>query len=291
MKIKDIYNSKKLVVSFEIFPPNAKFPVETIYDTIDALTDLKPDFISVTYGAGGTAQGRTAEITSRIKNINNTETMAHLTCIGATKERINEITNELKENGVENILALRGDIPRDQLQNNDFNYANELVTHLKKSGDFSIAGAFYPEVHHENNDLKDLFHLKNKVDAGTDILISQLFFDNEDFYKFQEKARKIDINIPLVAGIIPVTNYKQIKKIQELSGARIPRRFQNILEKFKDDPKALRDAGIIYATEQIIDLIASGVQGIHIYTMNKPDVTKRLMDNIKHIREHFEAGE
>ena len=142
MKIKDIYNSKKLVVSFEIFPPNAKFPVETIYDTIDALTDLKPDFISVTYGAGGTAQGRTAEITSRIKNVNNTETMAHLTCIGATKERINEITNELKENGVENILALRGDIPRDQLQNNDFNYANELVTHLKKSGDFSIAGAF-----------------------------------------------------------------------------------------------------------------------------------------------------
>lgn len=284
MKIKDIFKNKDTVISFEIFPPNNKFPIEKIYKTIDELAKLKPDYISVTYGAGGTSQGRTVEITKRIKNINKIETMAHLTCIGATKESINSTLEQLKNNGIKNILALRGDIPRDQIHNSEFSYASDLVEHIKKENTFSVAGAFYPEVHSENNDLLDLFHLKTKVESGTDFLVSQLFFDNEDFYSFKEKTEKLNLSVPLVAGILPVTNYKQIEKIRELCNARIPRKFQAILDKFKDSPKALEEAGITYATEQIIDLIASGVDGIHIYTMNKVDVTRRILENIKYIR-------
>ena len=291
MKIKDIYKTKKPVISFEIFPPNNKFPIEKIYNTIDELALLKPDFISVTYGAGGTTQGRTVEISSRIKNINKIETLAHLTCIGSTVETIDNTLIKLKDQGIENILALRGDIPRDEINEADFNYATDLVTHLKKNNDFSIGGAFYPETHFENNDLLDLFYLKNKVEAGTDFLISQLFFDNEDFYSFCEKTKKLNINIPLVAGIIPITNYNQIKKIQQLCNAKIPRKFQIILDRFKNNPKALEEAGIIYATEQIIDLISSGVDGIHIYTMNKVGVTKKILENIKNIRASFEGEE
>lgn len=285
MKIKDLFKNKNTVISLEIFPPNKKFPVENIYKTIDELAKLNPDYISVTYGAGGTTQDRTVEITNRIKNINKIETMAHLTCIGATEESINATLKQLKNNGIKNILALRGDIPRDQIHDSKFSYASDLVKHIKKDGSFSIGGAFYPEVHFENNDLLDLFHLKTKVDSGTDFLVSQLFFDNEDFYKFKEKTKKLNINVPLVAGILPVTNYKQIQKVRELCNAKIPRKFQTILDKFKDDPKALEEAGIIYATEQIIDLIASGVDGVHIYTMNKVHVTRKILENIKYIRE------
>jgi len=292
MRIKDILKNKKPTISFEIFPPNAKQPIEKVYSTIDGLAELKPDFISVTFGAGGTSQGRTVDITSRIKNINKIETMAHLTCIGASVESIDEITNKLKENGVENILALRGDIPRGQENtNSSFSYATDLVKHLKKTDDFSIGGAFYPEVHFETNDLLDLFHLKEKVDAGTDFLVSQLFFDNEDFYAFKEKTKKLNMTVPLIAGILPVTNYKTIQKVRELCNAKFPRKFLTTLEALKEDPKALEEAGIAYATEQIIDLMVSGVDGIHIYTMNKPEVTKKIMNNIKHLRKHFEEAE
>ncbi|MGB6129468.1 MAG: methylenetetrahydrofolate reductase [NAD(P)H] [Psychrilyobacter sp.] len=291
MKIKDILKNKDTVISFEIFPPNNKFPIEKIYKTIDELAKLKPDYISVTYGAGGSSQDRTVEITKRIKNINKIETMAHLTCIGATKESINATLKQLKNNGIKNILALRGDIPRDQVHGSHFSYASDLVRHIKKNDDFSVAGAFYPEVHFENNDLLDLFHLKTKVESGTDFLVSQLFFDNDDFYAFREKTKKLNFNVPLVAGILPVTNYKQIQKVKELCNAKIPRKFQAILDKFKDNPKALEEAGITYATEQIIDLIASGVDGIHIYTMNKVDVTKRILENIKYIRKGIEEVE
>ncbi|MEI6858113.1 methylenetetrahydrofolate reductase [NAD(P)H] [Psychrilyobacter sp.] len=284
MKIKDIFKNKDTVISFEIFPPNDKFPIEKIYKTIDELAELKPDYISVTYGAGGTTQSRTVEITKRIKNINKIETLAHLTCIGATEESINTTLKELKNNGIKNILALRGDIPRDKVHDSRFGYASDLVKHIKKDDTFCVAGAFYPEVHSENNDLLDLFHLKTKVESGTDFLVSQLFFDNEDFYKFKEKTQKLNLTVPLVAGILPVTNYNQIEKVRELCNARIPRKFKTILEKFKDNPKALEEAGITYATEQIIDLIASGVDGVHIYTMNKVDITRRILENIKYIR-------
>lgn len=291
MKIKDIFKNKDTVISFEIFPPNNKFPIEKIYKTIDELSELKPDYISVTYGAGGTSQSRTVEITNRIKNINKIETMAHLTCIGATEESINTTLRQLKNNGIENILALRGDIPRDKVHDSQFSYASDLVKHIKKEDVFSVAGAFYPEVHFENNDLLDLFHLKTKVESGTDFLVSQLFFDNEDFYKFREKTQKLNLTVPLVAGILPVTNYKQIQKVRELCNARIPRKFQAILDKFKDNPKALEEAGITYATEQIIDLIASGVDGIHIYTMNKVHVTRKILENIKYIRKGIGEAE
>lgn len=285
MFIKDIYKKKKPVISFEVFPPNAKFPVERVYDTIDELVKFEPDFISVTYGAGGTTRGRTVEIASRIKNVNNTEVLAHLTCIGANKTEINGILDDLKSKGVENVLALRGDYPSDgSIPEGEFNYAYQLVKQVKEKGGFSIGGAFYPEGHQESNDLKDLFYLKRKTEEGTDFLISQIFFDNQFFYDFKEKADKMEIDVPLVAGIMPVTNAKQIKRITSLCGSSLPPKFQRILDKYEDDPKALKDAGIAYAVDQIVDLIASGVDGIHLYTMNRVDTTQRIMEAIANLR-------
>lgn len=285
MFIKDIYKSKKPVISFEIFPPNEKYPVEKIYDTIDELVKLNPDFISVTYGAGGTTRGRTVDIASRIKKVNNVEVLAHLTCIGADKNEINGILDDLHSNGIENVLALRGDYPNDgSIPEGDFKYAYELVKQIKERGDFSIGGAFYPEGHQENNDLMDLFHLKRKAEEGTDFLISQIFFDNNFFYDFKEKAKKLEIDAPLVAGIMPVTDARQIKRITALCGSSIPAKFQRILDRYENNPEALEDAGIAYAVEQIVDLISSGVDGIHLYTMNKVDTTKKIMDAIANLR-------
>lgn len=287
MKIKDIYKQTKPVISFEIFPPNAKFPVEKIFTTIEELAQLKPDFISVTYGAGGSSKGRTVEIASRIKNKYGIESLAHLTCVGTKIDEMNNVIKELQDNNVNNILALRGDLPRDRKNDtgSDFEYASDLTTHIKNNFDISVGGAFYPEGHNENNDLIDLINLKKKVDAGSEFLISQLFFDNNDFYEYKEKCEKIGINVPLVAGIIPVTNYKQISRIQELSGARIPEKLQRILDRYKDNPVALEEAGTIYAIEQITDLITSGVSGIHLYTMNKSKTTKRIIESIQALRD------
>ncbi len=285
MFIKELYKSKKPVISFEIFPPNEKYPVEKVYDTIDELVKLNPDFISVTYGAGGTTRGRTVEIASRIKKVNNVEVLAHLTCIGADKNEIDGILDDLHSNGIENVLALRGDYPNDgSIPEGDFKYAHQLVKQIKERGGFSIGGAFYPEGHQENNDLIDLFHLKRKAEEGTDFLISQIFFDNNFFYDFKEKAKKLEIDVPLVAGIMPVTDAKQIKRITALCGSSIPAKFQRILDRYENNPEALRDAGIAYAVEQIVDLISSGVDGIHLYTMNKVDTTKKIMDAIANLR-------
>lgn len=285
MFIKDIYKAKKPVISFEVFPPNERFPVEKVYDTIDELVKFEPDFISVTYGAGGTTRGRTVEIASRIKNVNNTEVLAHLTCIGADKSEINDILDDLHSKGVENVLALRGDYPSDgSIPEGEFKYAYELVKQVNGKGGFSIGGAFYPEGHLESNDLMDLFYLKRKTEEGTDFLISQIFFDNQFFYDFKKKAEKMQINVPLVAGIMPVTDAKQIKRITALCGSTIPPKFQRMLDKYEDNPKALKDAGIAYAVEQIVDLIASGVDGIHLYTMNRVDTTQRIMGAITNLR-------
>jgi methylenetetrahydrofolate reductase (NADPH) len=285
MFIKDIYKAKKPVISFEVFPPNERFPVEKVYDTIDELVKFEPDFISVTYGAGGTTRGRTVEIASRIKNVNNTEVLAHLTCIGADKGEINDILDDLHSKGVENVLALRGDYPSDgSIPEGEFKYAYELVKQVNEKGGFSIGGAFYPEGHLESNDLMDLFYLKRKTEEGTDFLISQIFFDNQFFYDFKKKAEKMQIDVPLVAGIMPVTDAKQIKRITALCGSTIPPKFQRMLDKYEDNPKALKDAGIAYAVEQIVDLIASGVDGIHLYTMNRVDTTQRIMDAITNLR-------
>ncbi len=291
MKIKDIFKKKKSVISFEIFPPNKHHNLDSIYETIDGLTKFTPDFISVTYGAGGTTRGKTVDIASHIKEKHAIESLAHLTCVGATRGEINSIIKSYNKKGIENVLSLRGDIPSGSVPTDylggDFTYASDLTEYLKANGDFTVAGAYYPETHFESNDLKDLFNLKKKVDAGTDFLISQLFFDNEILYRFKEKTDKLDINVPFQAGIIPVTNAKQIKRITELSHCSLPPKFKRILDKYEHKPESLKEAGIAYAIEQIIDLISWGIDGIHLYTMNKVDTTEKIMKSINHIRNDF----
>ncbi|MDU1909858.1 methylenetetrahydrofolate reductase [NAD(P)H] [Fusobacterium sp.] len=287
MKISELFKRKKTIVSFEVFPPNNVYSLEDVYSSIDELAKLQPDFMSVTYGAGGATRGKTVEIASKIKNNYKIEALAHLTCLGAKKREIDDILEQLRKNNIENILALRGDKPKDgfPIEEGDFKYAQELVSYVKKKRDFSIGGAYYPEGHQETNDLLDLFNLKTKVDSGTDFLISQIFFDNESFYRFKDKLDKLQINIPLIAGIMPVTNAKQIRKITSMCGCSIPKKFQKILNKYEDNTQALKEAGTAYATEQIIDLITSDIDGIHLYTMNKVDTAKKIMANIAHIRE------
>lgn len=289
MKIKDMFNKDKPIVSFEVFPPNKSHDIGTIFDTVHELAKFSPDFISVTYGAGGSTRGNTVEIASLIKNKYGIESLAHLTGVGATKKEIDDIMEEYRRNNIENVLSLRGDFPKDSTDefknSGDFHYASDLTQYLKRNNEFSVAGAYYPETHQESNDLMDLFNLKKKVEAGTDFLISQIFFDNEILYKFRDKTDKLGINIPFQAGIIPVTNAKQIKRITSLCHCSLPPKFQRILEKYEDKPEALTEAGTAYAIEQIIDLISWGIDGIHLYTMNKVDTTKKIMENISHIRD------
>lgn len=292
MKIANLFKKKKPTISFEVFPPNEIYSLDEVYSVIDELAKLKPDFISVTYGAGGTTRGRTVEIASKIKNQNHIEALAHLTCLGAKTSEIDNILEELKKNNIENILALRGDYPKNStdMKKGDFSHACELVKYLKKENHFSIGGAYYPEGHQDTNDLLDLFNLKTKVDSGTDFLISQIFFDNEQFYEFRNKLKKLNINVPLVAGIMPVTNAKQIRKITSLCGCTIPDKLKKILDRYENNPQALKEAGIAYATEQIIDLITSDIDGIHLYTMNKVETAKKIMESIKNIRAEFEEA-
>ena len=291
MKIKELFKNKP-VISLEIFPPKPESPVDTIYKTIDGLYDLKPDYISVTYGAGGSSKSHTLKIADIIKNKYNIEALAHLTCINSAKEDVDNVLKELKSYGVENVLALRGDIPLDgEFDINaerDFTYAKDLVNYIKENNDFCIAGACYPEVHIECTDSKeDLKHLKEKVDNGADFLITQLFFDNNLFYSFKEKADEIGINVPISAGIMPVINKKQIERITSLCGTSIPLKFRRILDKYEHNPEALKEAGIAYATEQIIDLLSYGIDGIHLYTMNKPEISRKIFNQIESIRSYF----
>lgn len=290
MYIKDIFSRKKPVISFEVFPPQKDYSIDSIYKTIDELAFLNPDYISVTYGAGGNSENRnkTVEISSIIKNKYNIEALAHLTCIASTKNEVNEVLEQLRKNNIENVLALRGDLPQDpNFKFPDplhFRYAVDLVESIKKHGDFCIGGACYPEGHIERSSMEDdLENLKKKVEAGTDFLISQLFFDNNFFYDFKQKADAKGINVPIEVGVMPVINSRQIKRIANLCGAHVPEKFVKILDKYKDNPEALKDAGIAYATEQIIDLISSGVDGIHIYTMNNPQVAKKIVSNISSV--------
>lgn len=282
MKIREIFDKKKLVFSFEIFPPKVTSPIETIYRTLESLSDLRPDFISVTYGAGGGSnQNRTIELSSLVKNKYDIESVAHLTCIRSTKHEIREILNGLQSAGVENILALRGDIPLDEEVKGDFKYASDLTGFIKENGNFDLAGTCYPEGHINGVSIEDdVKNLKYKIDAGVTHLISQLFYDNDDFYKFLDLAKKYNINVPIEAGIMPLTNKKQIERIATLSGSKIPKKYNRIMDKFDHDGDALTDAGIAYATEQIIDLIAMGVDGIHLYTMNNPYVARKTRNNI-----------
>ncbi len=281
MDISKLFNDRT-VFSFEVFPPKKTSPIDTIYKTLDGLKDLKPDFISVTYGAGGnTADSSTCDIASIIKNKYNIEALAHLTCVNSTKENIDTILQQLKDNNIENILALRGDINPDMPPKDDFKYASELISYIKENGGFNLSGACYPEVHLEATDIiEDIHNLKKKVDSGASHLISQLFFDNNAFYSFVEKARIAGINVPIEAGIMPVVNKNQIERMVSLCGASLPAKFSKIMQRFEHNPEALRDAGIAYAVDQIVDLVSNGVDGIHLYTMNNPYIAKKISESV-----------
>lgn len=282
MKIAEMFGKGKTILSFEVFPPKKTSSVETVYNTIEQLTDLKPAYISVTYGAGGNlANNSTCEIASAIKNKYNTEAMAHVTCVNCTKSDLETILGRFNEAGIENILALRGDINPDVPPKTDFRYASELVTFIKEHGDFGISGACYPEVHAEAPDMiTDILNLKKKVDAGAQTLVTQLFFENKAFYDFRDKARIAGINVPISAGIMPVTNKSQIERMVTMCGASLPQKFTKMIQKYEFNQEALIDAGIAYAADQIVDLISNGVEGIHLYTMNNPYVARKITEII-----------
>lgn len=286
MKISQIYKAKgKKVLSFEIFPPKKDDELKNIEPTLDILSELKPDYISVTFGAGGSSNNnRTIELARKIKDVYHIEPVVHLTCLAYTKEEIDAFVKEIQAAGIENILALRGDINPNAPAKDDFRYASELIEYLKPKTDFCIAGACYPEDHPNSpNHISEMINLKKKVDAGADYLLSQLFFDNDSFYRFEEDARIAGIDVPITPGIMPVINAAQIQRMVTTCGATLPQRFEKIIDKYSDNKEALFDAGMAYAMSQIIDLLTSGVDGIHLYTMNNPRVARTICDGIKNI--------
>lgn len=285
MKISNILKENKVNVSFEVFPPKQWDKIENTKEVVAKMAKSNPAFMSVTYGAAGTTSGFTTEIATAIKNAGITP-LSHLTCLTSTKDKVLGVIDELKEHGVENILALRGDIPQGFTFPDEqyFHHASDLVKVIKSKGDFCIGGACYPEVHPDSKNLvEDIDHLKYKVDCGVDFLTTQMFFDNEVFLRFKENCEIKGINVPLIAGIMPITNANQIKRSVELSGCAFPKKFEKIVERFGDKPESMKQAGIIYATEQIIDLMANGQNNIHIYTMNKPDVAEAIMKGLSSI--------
>lgn len=274
MKIKELYNSKEPVLSLEIYPPKIDYPLETVFDTLDHLKELEPGYISVTYGAGGSNRGRTVEIASRIKKEYGIESLAHLTCVGHTRKQVRVILDQLLNEGIDNVLALRGDPPENDpnfdYSRQQYRYALELIQDIKQKADFGIAAAAYPAGHAECQRLNDdLVHLKEKVDIGVDFLITQLFFDNRVYYDFLDKAIAMGINIPIIPGILPVLNAGQVKRIIYLSGASIPANLLKIIDKYTDSPQDMKKAGVEYACKQLDDLLRNKVCGAHLYTMNK----------------------
>lgn len=286
MKISEIFEQKKTVFSFEVFPPKKTSSIDSIYSKLGALSECKPDFISVTYGAGGGgASVLTADICKAIQEQYNIPSMMHLTCVNSSKESVEEVLKLIKEYEIENILALRGDIVPDLPRQTDFMHANELVTYIKERGDFHISGACYPEGHPESDNMvDDILNLRRKVDAGAQHLVSQLFFDNNMFYEFREKARLAGINVPIEAGIMPVVNKAQIERMVTTCGASLPAKFVKMMNRFEHSPEALRDAGIAYAIDQVVDLMSQGVDGVHLYTMNQPEVAKKISDAVASLR-------
>ncbi|MGN0641189.1 MAG: methylenetetrahydrofolate reductase [NAD(P)H] [Oscillospiraceae bacterium] len=285
MKIAELFKPGKTVFSFEIFPPKKDGSIDTIYSTLDGLSDLHPDFISVTYGAGGSeANVITSEIAGLIKRKYNTESIAHLTCVNSTKEDIDFQLAQFKKQGIENVLALRGDINPDIPPKKDFEHASDLISYMKERSDLGFSGACYPEGHVECESLdRDIENLKIKVDAGATHLISQLFFDNASFYKFIEKARAAGINVPIEAGIMPCVNAKQIQRMVGMCGASLPTKFTKMIARYENNPEAMHSAGIAYAVDQIIDLCANGVDGIHLYTMNNPVIARKIAESVSSV--------
>ena len=275
--------SKKRVLSFEIFPPKRTGALDTLYDTVAALKTLSPDFISVTYGAGGSENNRQSlRLASAVQNRYGVESVAHLPCINLDKQEVLAALRALQSAGIENILALRGDSNPDHPPKTDFRYASDLVSFIKANGDFNVIGACYPEGHIESpSPAEDIRYLKQKVDAGADQLITQLFFDNRYFYDFRDRAAAAGISVPIQAGIMPVINTKQIARMVSLCGATLPPKFLSVMRRYENNPEALRAAGIAYAVDQIVDCIAQGVDGIHLYTMNNPDIALKIYEAVR----------
>ena len=286
MKIKERLQENKVHISFEVFPPKTDAGFESVMGAVEKIAALKPSYISVTYGAGGGTSKNTVKIASHIKKDLGAPSLAHLTCASSTREEVHAVIDRLKEEGIENILALRGDIPKDASFPipGQYHYASELIRDIKEQGDFCIGAACYPEGHVESASKdEDILHLKEKVDCGVDFLTTQMFFDNSILYNFLYRIREKGITVPVLPGIMPVTNGKQIARICSLSGTVLPQRFLAVVDKFGDNPAAMQQAGIAYATDQIIDLIANGIQNIHIYSMNKPEVAAAIMANLSEI--------
>lgn len=289
MKLTKIFDKKTPHLSFEVFPPKTTTAFESVKVATEQIAALKPSFMSVTYGAGGGTSQYTLDIAQNIKAQYGVPTLAHLTCVSSTKNTVREMIERIKAAGIENIMALRGDIPANMLDADRstwaYSHAVELVRELKESGaDLCIGGACYPEIHPESaNQHEDLKHLKEKVDAGCDFLTTQMFFDNNLFYNFLYKAREIGITVPIVPGIMPITNANMVERSVKMSGSFMPQRFKALVDKFGSDPEAMMQAGIAYATDQIIDLYANGITNVHVYSMNKPEVAERIQSNVSAI--------
>ena len=277
-RISDLLRAEAPTFSLEVFPPKTSEKYTETAENARKIAALKPDFMSVTYGAGGGTGAYTTQIAAGIQQKFGVPTLAHLTCVSSTREHVREMTRLYRENGIENILALRGDIPADGKVSQDYHYAEELIRELREEGDFCLGGACYPEGHIEAaNRKEDIRHLKEKVDAGLDFITTQMFFNNEVFYNFLYRAREAGITVPVIAGIMPITSPRQLQRSAAMSGTDVPRRFRAIVDYFGENPEAMKQAGIVYAAEQIIDLLANGIRHIHIYTMNKPEVAEGIL--------------
>lgn len=284
MKIIDILNQDRPTLSFEVFPPKTSDTYDSVAKATQDIAALRPDFMSVTYGAGGGTSDYTVGIAAGIQQQYGVDVLAHLTCASSTRDHVAQVLEHLKEKGIQNVLALRGDIPEGGAPAHDYQYAAQLVRDIKARGDFCIGGACYPEGHPESPTKNaDIDHLKAKVEAGCQFLTTQMFFDNNILYNFLYRIREKGITVPVVAGIMPVTNGKQIARICKLSGTYLPERFKAIVDKFGDNPAAMRQAGVAYAAEQIIDLIANGVEHIHIYSMNKPEIAASIQSSLSEV--------
>ena len=289
MKLTEFLNQKKLALSFEVFPPKTDTAFESVKHATEEIAKLRPSFVSVTYGAGGGTSQYTLDIARNIKENYGVPTLAHLTCVSSTKETVHARIADIKAAGIQNVMALRGDIPAG-LENPDrsqwdYHHAIDLIRELMESGaDFCIGGACYPEIHPEStNQSEDIKYLKEKVDAGCEFLTTQMFFDNNLLYNFLYKIREAGITVPIIPGVMPITNGNQVERAIKLSGSFMPQRFKSLVDKFGTSPAAMKQAGIAYATDQIIDLFANGITNVHVYSMNKPDVAAAIQRNLSDI--------
>ena len=282
MTVREILQQKRPTLSFEVFPPKKESAFDAVRDAALTIAKLQPDFMSVTYGAGGGTSRYTAEIASMIQKETGTPAIAHLTCVTSKREKVRTVLEEIRAHGIENVLALRGDIPEDGHTESDYRYASELIEEIRTHAPaLCIGAACYPEGHVESaSQREDLKHLKNKIDKGVDFITTQMFFDNNRFFHFLYRLRDMGVTTPVLAGIMPITNAAQIKRAQAMSGAALPRQFTTLLDRYADNAAAMEQAGILYAAGQIIDLIANHVNGVHIYTMNKPQVAEKLQKEI-----------